>query len=125
VSAGGLRNWTALDGTGKPVGDYTIGDTRYAAAEIGELKLHAGVADYAPYFGIGFGNGASGGRAFAVLDLGVIYQGSPTTELSASEPVADTPGFREDVRIEVAELDADLRNYRFYPVLAFGVGIRF
>jgi hypothetical protein len=125
VTAGGLRNWTSLEGTGKPVGSYTIGDTTYSAAEIGELRLRASVPDFAPYFGLGFGNGADGGQVFAAVDLGVIYQGSPTTELTATGPIANTPGFQEDLAAEIRDLDDDLRNYRFYPVLAFGIGIRF
>ena len=32
---------------------------------------------------------------------------------------------REDTQAEVAELNADLRRYRYYPVLAIGIGVRF
>jgi hypothetical protein len=55
----------------------------------------------------------------------VIFQGSPEAKLTATGPVADTPQFRADAQAEVAELNADLRRYRYYPVLALGIGVRF
>lgn len=125
LSAGGIRNGTSLKGTGRPTGFYTVGDTRYSISQIGELNLRIDVPTFAPYAGLGFGNASRGGRLFLSLDLGVIFQGSPEAKLTATGPVADTPQFRTDAQAEVAELNADLRRYRYYPVLALGIGLRF
>jgi hypothetical protein len=125
LSVGGIRNGTSLKGTGSPVGVYTVGDTRYSQNQIGELNLRVDVPTFAPYAGLGFGNASRGGRLFLSLDLGVIFQGSPEAKLTATGPVAETPQFRDDAQAEVAELNADLRRYRYYPVLAIGIGVRF
>lgn len=125
LSVGGIRNGTSLKGTGRPVGFYTVGDTRYSLAQIGELNLRIDVPTFAPYAGLGFGNASRGGRLFLSLDLGVVFQGSPEAKLTATGPVAETSQFREDAQAEVADLNADLRRYRYYPVLALGIGLRF
>ena len=106
------------------------------AADVG-LGLGAGVAtlnanvswsnEWAPYFGIGWGNAADDNTldlpialGFS-LDIGAFYQGSPNvflTDSSGLVPVAD-------LLAEQAQLEDDLSDFKFYPVITLGIHIRF
>ena len=83
--------------------------------------------DYAPYFGIGYGNAADDNLLdlpIAVglsIDLGAFYQGSPDVILTESTGTVSAA----DLAIEAAQLEQDLSNLKFFPVLTIGIHIRF
>jgi len=94
------------------------------------VTLNANVSwskDYAPYFGIGYGNAADANLfdlPIAVglsIDLGAFYQGSPDVILTESTNTVSAA----DLAIEAAQLEQDLSNLKFFPVLTIGIHIRF
>lgn len=96
----------------------------------GIAVLNANVSwskDYAPYFGIGYGNAADANLLdlpIAVglsIDLGAYYQGSPTVILTESTGSV----LPADLAAEAAQLEQDLSNFKFFPVLTIGIHIRF
>jgi len=97
---------------------------------VGPANLNANISwskDFAPYFGIGYGNAADANLLdlpIAVglsIDLGAYYQGSPDVILTESTGNVSAA----DLAAEAAQLEQDLSNFKFFPVLTIGIHIRF
>jgi len=125
VSGGLVVNDNALDAVGVPTGTYRIGNTTYTGAQVGTLTGRVDFRRTSPYGGIGFGNMAKGSGPGFFLDLGVVFQGSPRVTLTASGPAAGAPQFQEDLRREETNLRNDLKVFKYYPVVALGVVVKF
>ena len=54
-----------------------------------------------------------------------MFQGSPTANLSATGPIASDPGFQADLAKEENNLQDDLDNFEYYPVISIGFNYRF
>jgi hypothetical protein len=83
--------------------------------------------EWAPYLGIGWGNAADDNTLdspIAVgfsLDIGAYYMGSPDVLLTESSGLVP-PG---DLLLEQQQLEDDLSDFKFYPVITVGIHIRF
>ncbi len=83
--------------------------------------------EFAPYFGIGWGNAADDNTLdlpIAVgfsLDIGAFYQGSPDVFLTESTGTVSAA----DLAIEAAKIKDDLSSFKFFPVITVGIHIRF
>lgn len=97
-----------------------IGGTTYTPAQVGSLTGTFGTRTVSPYLGIGFGNPARTRLGF-FFDLGVAFHGTPEVSAVASGPVALLPGFQQDLDAEVAEIQDDVDEWKFYPVLSVGI----
>lgn len=124
VSAGLLRNDSGLQGTAAPAQNFTIGDTTYAASDVGTLTGRIGFDSTAPYLGVGW-DWLHEKKVGVALDIGVLNQGAPIVSMSATGPIADDPGFRDDLAKETAELQRSLDDLDVYPYAMFGVVVRF
>ena len=73
-----------------------------------------------PYIGLGWGALPSTKRGLGFsLDIGVLVQGSPTATITA-------PGVSAaDIAAEEAELNEDLKDFKYWPVVSFGIGYTF
>jgi hypothetical protein len=83
--------------------------------------------DLTYYFGIGYGNAAGkDGRVHFSCDFGIIYYGSPTVSATAASQVPGTQAAL-DIALadEIAELEEEIKDYSFYPVISLGVAVRF
>jgi hypothetical protein len=125
---GGLiwnENKASLDAT--PQGTINIGGVDYPASDV--VRLHASVSydnELVPYVGIGWGNPiGSKGRLGLLLDLGVAFTDAPKARLSATGPISSDPTFQQSLKQEQDQLNDDLDQFRFYPVLALSLFIRF
>lgn len=127
ISAGVLYNGNEASADGTPTDDeYTIGDEVYTAADVGELDAKIEFNSAAPYVGIGWGNAVGKDKRWSfVLDIGVIYQGSPSIDLSASGILASDAAFLADLEREEKDLEDDLDPYKYYPVITIGVSYKF
>ncbi|HXF17815.1 MAG TPA: hypothetical protein VN496_12460 [Burkholderiales bacterium] len=130
ISAGAMYNGNKLTLTGKPSpgGTYTINGRTYSAANIGTLDGSVDFSNAAPYFGLGYGRPI--GKGFSLTaDLGVLFQGSPRSTLTAScgpgTPAATCTQLQSDVAAEQAQLDDDLHKYQYYPVVSIGLAYTF
>jgi hypothetical protein len=128
LSAGLLYNKTKISGRAHTAGTYTIGGSSYTGAELGTLTARIQLGrTLAPYLGIGLGNAVGRGKRITLsLDLGVVLQGSPTTELTTTGPIATDAHFQSELAREKSEVDEDLKKgyYKYYPVVAVGVAFR-
>lgn len=100
-----------------------IGDNEYWLSNVhGKISFD----NVVPYFGIGLGNASSGGRWQVALDLGVLLQGSPKVELSATASDPQVQPFLDvDVEKERRNFEDDLKAFDLYPVLALGISYSF
>ncbi len=124
VSAGLLRNDSALLARALPDATYTIDDMTYPAALVGTLSGRVGFDNTAPFVAVGwdFFRERKVGMSF---ELGVVDQGAPLVSLNASGPIASDPGFQADLEAERAEFQAELDDLDLYPFAMIGVVVRF
>ena len=131
VSAGAFWNGNEATATGRPTnGTYVINGQTYTSAQIGSLNGQIDFSEVAPYFGIGFGSAPKAGRGMTFsFDLGVFYQGEPNVGLTAvcgvGVPAGTCTQIQNDVAAEQASLQEEVSDYKFYPVVSFGIGYRF
>ena len=82
----------------------------------------------APYLGFGYGNVAGAGVNF-YFDIGVIFQGSPKSTLTATCGPTATPAqcasLQNSVAAEQIALDEKISKYKYYPVASIGITIGF
>jgi hypothetical protein len=102
-----------------------IGDDEYTGAQIGNLTGRVDAKEFAPTLTLGWGGGLTPGLKLG-LDAGVMFQGSPrVTELNASGPAGNSAAVQASLAEERAEIEDDIDNFKFYPVLQLSVGYRF
>lgn len=128
ISGGLFYNQNEAGLTAKLAGTYTIGGVDYTSDQIGTFtgKLTYD-QEIAPYIGIGWGNPiTSKGNLSFMFDLGVLFAGSPTVDLSA---VAANPELQGELDTNVAAEEADVneqvKDFKFYPVVALSLVYRF
>jgi predicted nucleic acid-binding Zn ribbon protein len=134
LTAGVAGNDTKLDVVGQPTqSSYTINGNTYSSSQLGSLtgQLKFGNS-VSPYVGFGWGNPAGeSGRVHFLLDVGAIYGGTPTVTLTAQCGSAAPPGSpvcsqaQSDVASEEAKLRHKADILQWYPVVSFGIGVRF
>lgn len=136
-SVSGLLDWSLL-GPFRITAGITSGDnkinvtgvpTNPATSTAGSLSgtIKPGKKT-APYLGMGYGNVAGAGVNF-YFDIGVVFQGSPKSTLSATCSPAATPAqctsLQSSVAAEQAALDDKISKYKYYPVASIGITIGF
>jgi hypothetical protein len=126
---GGLHHFMTSEVQGSAVPGFgqtfIVNDIAYNASDLASLDLEvtSGNVD-APYFGIGWGNTASSDRLSITVDVGALNIGAPQIGMTAN---CITPGLcaaiDASVAAEMLELQSDLEDYEWWPVVS--VGIRF
>jgi hypothetical protein len=125
ISGGAMYNDNHIDITAEPSISYKIGDTTYTASDVGTLEGKVKFNEIVPYIGIGWDTSFGKRNRFGLLvDLGVIYQGSPDVELTATG-LASSQAFENDIQAEEDKLQEDLDEYEYYPVIGVGLSYRF
>jgi len=128
VSLGAYWNGNEATAVGRPTGGtYEINGTTYASAEIGSLNGQVDFPSVAPYLGLGFGSAPKAGSGLSFsFDVGVLYQQEANVALSvACGTTVRCAQLQGDVAAEAVSLQDDLKDYKFYPVVSFGIGYRF
>lgn len=126
VSGGLLSNGNEINMTGVSNATYQIGDETYNASQVGTLTGVINFQSTAPYFGIGWGNPVAKEKGFGfTFDVGVMFQGSPEVELNATGTLANNAAFLAELDQEEANLQSDLDDFKYWPVVALGVSYQF
>ena len=125
--SGGLRfNFNEADLTGRPSEDIEIGDTVFDADDVGTLQGDVSYDVFAPYIGIGYGAALLEGSLSIGFDLGVMYQGKADVELDAEDGLLEGDALLEaELAAEEADVENDLEDFQFYPVIGLAVVYRF
>lgn len=116
--------------TATPSSNINVGGTTFTPAQVGSLRADVQHGqDWGPYLGIGYGNAADDNfldLPVAIgfsIDLGAIYVGD--SKVSLRQVGGSTTISQAQLAAEAAELEDDLNDLPFYPVLTFGIHIRF
>jgi len=126
ISAGVLINQNEVNMGATLQDTYDIGGTTYTASQIGKLSGTMDFDTLAPYVGFGWGNaiGKNTGWSFA-CDFGVVYQGEPNIELKADGIMASNPIFIQNLERERQDLEKEVKDYKYYPLITFGITYKF
>lgn len=127
ATVGLLLNNNELDMTAKSAVSYDIAGTTYTPAEIGTFGGTVDFNNTAPYVGIGWGNAVEKGQRLTFsFELGVVMQGSPKVDFTASGgTLSSDPTLLANLATEEAELEDDLNDFDVYPVVSLGLGFQF
>jgi hypothetical protein len=127
VSAGVYYNDNHADGTFIPAAgsSFEFGGHTYTSSQIGRIDTSADYDDnIAPYIGIGWGNKSDSSGWGFTFDVGALYQGStqihtnPT--INNSVPDAIKNQIKNDIEIERQQVEDDIDDYKWYPVIMIG-----
>lgn len=131
ITGGAVYNGNKISINGRPsgAGFYTLNDHVYPAAAVGSLNGEVDFRKVAPYLGIGWGNAVAADKGWGFsTDIGVLFQGEPTTTLSnrgCSAPAALCRQIADDVAAENRALAEETSDFKAYPVLRIGVSYKF
>lgn len=115
LTAGLVYNNNKIDLTS--VGNYTINGTTYT----GTMNSTVTFKKVAPYLGFGWsGQPKKRGLSFK-SDFGVLFQGKPQSTVSSSNPAVS----QADLATAQSELDNELKDFKYYPVISFAIGYAF
>ena len=131
LSAGFFHNGNKISAVAKPnsSGNYTINGDTYSSSEVGTINGDIEFRTAVPYLGLGWGNSASRQKGWGFTsDLGLIFQGSPSSYLTNSGCTASVQTCTqliEDLNVENSNLDSKTNSFRFYPVVRIGLSYSF
>jgi len=116
-------------------GEYTFNGTTYYVDDIGDVDGEIeGLNSVVPYIGIGYDSSLfNSDQWFFTIKAGAWYQGSAGVDLSADNCKIDaqlgTTGvcdqLRADLDAEEADINDDIQDYKWWPVIQIGVSYRF
>jgi opacity protein-like surface antigen len=129
VTGGVVYNGNKIDARAKPNGgSYNINNVTYTAADVGDLSSKIDFRKAAPYLGIGWGNAVKAQGWSVGMDLGVMFQGKPKTQLASNNCTAMAEfcdRLANDVAAENVKLGEEVKDFKLYPVIRVGVNYRF
>ena len=129
VTGGVVYNGNKVDATINPRGgNYTFNGNTYSAATAGSLTGTMDFRNLAPYLGIGWGNAVASKGWGLTADLGVLFQGSPSSQLASTNCTAAAPicaQLASDLAAESSRLNDVSKDFRYYPVARVGATYRF
>jgi hypothetical protein len=123
VSGGIVYGSPEVNATGVLDGPVTIGSTTYPPAAVGSLKGHVYYSrGIRPYAGIGV---AANTRFTVTFDIGVVFAGYPTVDLTADSPLTGSAlaQLEQNLAAEEAQVQAEIETRKwakFYPAVSLG-----
>ncbi|MFK7887682.1 MAG: hypothetical protein AB8G16_12560 [Gammaproteobacteria bacterium] len=103
---------------------FTIGDQTFNASDVGTLNGNVTFDSVAPYAGVGLDF-----RMFDTvglhIDAGVLFQGEPQLALVADGLLATDPTFQAELEQERADVQSELEDFEYYPVVSIGLSVNF
>jgi hypothetical protein len=116
-------------------GVFEFNGNTYPAALVGSVAGDvADLNNLVPYLGIGYDASLfNNGKLFFTFKAGAWYQGTATVNLTAHDCALDSvPGsplgcddLRYDLRQEEKDINEDIQDYKWWPVVQFGLSYRF
>lgn len=127
LSAGLFLNQNEItnDATCNNAAVCELGNDTFAAAALGTVSTKISFAPLAPYFGLGFGNPLKEQGFSLLLDIGVLLQGSADVDMKSSGTCNSSSTCMEELKNEEKEIEDEIKNFKFYPVVNLGLGYRF
>ena len=125
ITGGAIFNENGITMDATPTKNKEIGGRAYTPAQIGTLHGEIEFDNVSPYAGIGFGHAVGENQRLSfIFDLGVIFQ-SYEFDLSSDGLAAQSPQFQADLAEEEKDVQDTLDDFKIYPVIAFGIALKF
>lgn len=124
VTGGLYSNGNELGFTSTPGGDFEFGDGSFTGDDVGTLTGTATFPSTSPYFGFGYDFSVFG-KVGMNFDLGVLWQGEADVSLAADGPAAGLPEFQDQLEAERQQIEADISDYKAWPVVSLGFVVNF
>jgi hypothetical protein len=123
TSVGVMYNNNKVSMDGLPTGGtYTINGNPYSTSTISSLHGDISFNKVAPYIGIGWGKPAPTGQGWGMTtDFGVLFQGSPKTNLTVTCTGIGSCPTASDIAAENTKMQNDLSNFKLWPVASIGI----
>lgn len=131
LTGGIIHNGNKITSVARPNvnGNYTLNGNTYNSSEVGTVDGDISFRSAAPYLGLGWGNAAGKSKGWGFTsDFGVMFQGAPSANLTSSgcqASVSLCTQFANDLAVENINLESKTNNFRYYPVVRFGVSYSF
>ncbi|MET0120583.1 MAG: autotransporter domain-containing protein [Candidatus Thiodiazotropha sp. 6PLUC9] len=133
VSGGLFSLQPDITATATPTEAVEIGNTTFSPDQVGTLKAEVDYSrNFAPYVGIGWGNAVKPGSKLSFsVDFGILFTDNPTVSIEADSALADSnPVLKAQLESEIAVEENrinsdDLDDFRYWPVVNFGVSYHF
>ena len=127
LSGGAFLGDKTVDLDATPSTATEIGGQIFQPAEIGTLTGEAELNSFAPYAGIGYDGFIAGSKTWSFnARAGVMFTGSPEVNLvSANGTLSSNPVLLQELEAEIAAIEEDADDFKYYPVLTLGVARRF
>jgi len=125
LTAGLMHNGNKFSMTAIPSGGtITINGNTYTSAQVGTMTAAVYFNKVAPYLGFGWsGQARNTGFSFK-SDFGILFQGKPKATVTCTNPTANAT-LAADCNAAQTTLADDLKNFKYYPVISFGIGYAF
>lgn len=127
LSGGAYIGDKTLDLFATPSNNVEIGGQTFTPAEVGSLNGQAELKNFAPYAGIGYDSFIAGSSDWSFnARAGVMFTGSPKVDLvSVDGLLSDDATLRAELNTEIASIEEEAEDYKYYPVLSVGIARRF
>ena len=123
LSGGMIVNNNKVALSAKPKEDFELNGVDYS---IGGMDGSITFDNVAWYIGVGSGNAVGDGRLHFACDMGVMFQGKPKAEATATASIpALQDALNADLQAEVDDFQKDLNAFIIYPVISVGVSFAF
>jgi hypothetical protein len=124
ISAGVRSNSNKIELVGDD-DSYEIGDFTFTSAEVGTLRGEADFKNMAPTASLGWGGTLARGFSFG-FEIGLMMQGAPRLSLTSTGGTQSSNGaFQAELAQERAEMEEDIEDYKFWPVIQLHFKYRF
>ena len=126
VTGGLFYNGNELTIKSTSIGNVNIGGTTFVLDPDDRLTGTIDFSSLAPYLGVGYGQSFKGTGLFSFsMDIGVLFQGTPTISLNAEGSLAALSGIQTALNQEEIDIQNDINEYQYYPVLSVGLSYRY
>lgn len=130
ISAGAYYYANKVKSIGRPnLGNYDIGGTVYSSAELGSLDINLDFPKFAPYIGLGYGGKELHKGWNFSMDIGLMYHGKSDLSMNVNRSSIITNAryttIVTDAEKERQDMEDELNNFPFYPVLMLGMNYNF
>lgn len=125
LTAGLMYNNNKLEMTAVPSGStITINGNTYPSSMVGTMTAAVDFNKAAPYLGFGWSGQAKNTGFSFKSDFGILFQGKPKASVTCTNPTANA-ALAADCNAAQVTLGKDLENFKYYPVISFGLGYAF
>jgi hypothetical protein len=133
ATAGAVYNGNKATITAQPTGggSYVFNNQTFQSSDVGSFSGEMTFNSIAPYLGIGWGNPAAQDKQWGMtMDIGVLFQGAPTVKntVTCGAAVVNTTvctDLQTNVATSATQLQTDLKNFKYMPVVNVGISYRF